>query len=362
MQPFNAGKSIRVQLNPSSISDMVTKAKKQLTETQKETCVTLFKEGKSKVWLANKFGITTRTVYNIVKNQVNLARKKYDSTLRYELIDQEIEDIKNLIDSNEQIKWKELKKELSLPVSFSTISRIVKKEGYVRLKKRGKSCMLKNEKIQQLRLDFCEKYKNWTADQWEQAVFLDESYVQTQHNSKNLYYHTKPKENKTKKYSYYNNKRLKVNFLSSINGLKSKIVFFKDNCNEKVFSDILKNETLFELNLYNPGPFTVFLDNASYHGTTMANDLFAEEQYKHITKVALPPYSNDLNPIENLFGILKNEIQPVLLTVTNKQELEKEVNKVFNKLVEEGHVKTLLRSMPERIQAVFEAKGGPTRF
>ena len=94
----------------------------------------------------------------------------------------------------------------------------------------------------------------------------------------------------------------------------------------------------------------MFLDNAGYHRTPMVNDLFAEQDYQNITRVPLPPYSNDLNPIENLFGMIKIEIQPKLLKA------------IFDNLVDKGTVRILLRSMLERIQAVPEAEGGPTRF
>lgn len=94
----------------------------------------------------------------------------------------------------------------------------------------------------------------------------------------------------------------------------------------------------------------------------MVYDLFAEQDYQKITRVPLSPYSNDLNPIENLFGTIKIEIQPKLLKIKNLQNLEKEIKATFDNLVVKGTVRTLLRSMPERIQAVREAEGGPIRF
>jgi transposase len=50
----------------------------------------------------------------------------------------------------------------------------------------------------------------------------------------------------------------------------------------------------------------IILDNASYHKSEQLLKLF----HKHkITLLFLPPYSPDLNPIENLWGTIKQHLR-----------------------------------------------------
>jgi transposase len=50
----------------------------------------------------------------------------------------------------------------------------------------------------------------------------------------------------------------------------------------------------------------VILDNASYHKSTELQKLFLKHK---ITLLYLPPYSPDLNPIENLWGTIKQHLR-----------------------------------------------------
>ena len=50
------------------------------------------------------------------------------------------------------------------------------------------------------------------------------------------------------------------------------------------------------------GEVTLVMDNAPIHHASIVRDFYAETGIKHIF---LPPYSPDLNPIENVFGLIK---------------------------------------------------------
>ena len=50
----------------------------------------------------------------------------------------------------------------------------------------------------------------------------------------------------------------------------------------------------------------IILDNASYHKSTHLQKLFLKHK---ISIVYLPPYSPDLNPIENLWGTIKQKLR-----------------------------------------------------
>jgi transposase len=69
-----------------------------------------------------------------------------------------------------------------------------------------------------------------------------------------------------------------------------------------------------------------------------------------------PPNSPDLNPIENLWKIVKD-----LLRYHNKEEMIQIIQEVWTQVSQE-QLQRLILNMPARMQAVIEAKGGSTRL
>lgn len=71
------------------------------------------------------------------------------------------------------------------------------------------------------------------------------------------------------------------------------------------------------------------------------------------------PQSPDLNPIEHLWSILKIKVREQI--PTNLGELKQVIVDEWNKIEPSVFLK-LMESMPDRCQAVIQAKGGHTRF
>lgn len=83
---------------------------------------------------------------------------------------------------------------------------------------------------------------------------------------------------------------------------------------KSVNTDIYFNfidETIKKLKEINPATVFIFIfDNVSFHKDKRIYDLITNSGYK---MYYIPPYSPNLNPIENTFGILKNEINNDIL-------------------------------------------------
>ena len=68
----------------------------------------------------------------------------------------------------------------------------------------------------------------------------------------------------------------------------------------------------------------------------------------------------DLNPIENLWTVLKDKIserQP-----TNAKMLEQALKEVWVQEMTTEYCRSLVESMPKRLEAVIKAKGCPTKY
>ena len=64
------------------------------------------------------------------------------------------------------------------------------------------------------------------------------------------------------------------------------------------------------------GRACLVMDNARIHHARQAKEYLVENQIKHIY---LPPYSPDLNPIENIFGVLKQRYRSLGVPTTMAQ-------------------------------------------
>ena len=98
-------------------------------------------------------------------------------------------------------------------------------------------------------------------------------------------------------------------------------------------------------------------DNAPCHVSATSRRWFEPHQ---IEVLDWPPQSPDLNPIKNLWAILKKKVMR-LGPIETKQQLKAAIETAFGE-IEETTLLNLVRSMPKRIKGVIGAKGGPVDY
>ena len=97
-------------------------------------------------------------------------------------------------------------------------------------------------------------------------------------------------------------------------------------------------------------------DNAPQHTAHVARRWFDTHG---IDLIDFPPYSPDLNPIENLWSTLKARIENRL--VHTVEEVERVLKEEWEAL-DENYLVSLASSMPARCQAVVANKGHKTPY
>lgn len=74
-----------------------------------------------------------------------------------------------------------------------------------------------------------------------------------------------------------------------------------------------------------------------------------------------PSQSPDLNPIENVWSVMKKKLTTSEKQPKNLKELEQFVRYQWQELGRD-YLKRLIDGVPRRIKAVIKAKGGPTKY
>ena len=133
---------------------------------------------------------------------------------------------------------------------------------------------------------------------------------------------------------------------------------FNTNLDSKLYTKILRsNLAPSAANVLPDGKLRCFLmDSAPTHKSHLSKEVIPNAS---CTVLDFPPYSPDLNPIENLWSILARRVEQ--RTCETMEELQDTVADEWNK-IEPEVLLNLARSMPARCQAVIEANGWHTKY
>lgn len=72
----------------------------------------------------------------------------------------------------------------------------------------------------------------------------------------------------------------------------------------------------------------------------------------------LPPHSPDLNPIENLFAILKRNVNDI----DDGSSLVGKIDFVVKNKISISYINSLIDSMPKRLEQVIRNRGGYSEY
>ncbi len=135
------------------------------------------------------------------------------------------------------------------------------------------------------------------------------------------------------------------------------LCFLKSTVNAAIYQEILEHFMLPSADkLYGDADFIFQQDLAPAHTAKGTKSWFNDHG---VTVLDWPANSPDLNPIENLWGIVKRMMRDT--RPNNADDLKATVKETWASIPPQQCHK-LITSMPRRIEAVIKAKGAPTKY
>ncbi len=133
--------------------------------------------------------------------------------------------------------------------------------------------------------------------------------------------------------------------------------FLRSKVNTAVYQEVLEHFMLPAADqLYGDADFIFQQDLAPAHSAKATSTWFKDQG---IPVLNWPANSPDLNPIENLWGIVKRKMRYARLN--NAKELKAPIRATWA-LITAEQCHRLIDSMPRRIAAVIQAKGATTKY
>jgi transposase len=251
---------------------------------------------------------------------------------------------------------KRLKDGLSVDVSERTVRRALQDAGMGAAEKESKPLLsAKNVKA---RLDFARRHKDWTVEDWKRVVWSDETKINRFCSDGRSWCWVRDGEGRQPR----NVKQTVKHGGGSIMvwgcmtaegvGFLCRIV---DKMDQHLYKSILEDELLRTIEWYGLNPDKVVFqhDNDPKHKARSVQEWLSLQPFDVLE---WPPQSPDLNPVEQLWAIVKRRLNEYERAPTGMTELWERVEEEWNKIDQETCVR-LISSIPKRIQAVLKAKG-----
>ncbi len=252
----------------------------------------------------------------------------------------------------------QMKKDHGIAVSTETVRRRLHEEGLNGRAARAKPYISPKNRIK--RLAYAKRYQTWTKEHWRTVMFTDESKFKLKCSDGRVFVWRKVGEEHKleclKPTVKNQNQGVMIWGCISYNGM-GKMHVHEGKVNSKKYLIMLEDVLAPSADMLElTGNLHFMQDNAPIHK--------AKKVMEYLNKncsviIEHPPQSPDLNPIEHVWAQMKQTLR--LTPSMSVAELENKIKECWN-IFELEKVQKLIESMPDRIKAVIESKGGPTKY
>lgn len=327
--------------------------------------VTLYKHAEMTVMeIAKELDISHSTVSRTIRRfqETGSHTTKYENCGRPPSFDErDIRRMRHIASKDPRKSAGEIQKELGATgeCSLRTVQRTLTKVGIKAVKPYRRPFISEKQAAQ--RLQWARHHRHWTVDDWSNVIFSDESVFAILDNCP---CYVRVIEGHPLTPAHYNLTRkhpssVMVWACFSIRGAGRAAIIDGTMNTEKYCDQIIEHRVIAQLNEWFPEGSGLFQqDNAPCHKSKRTMDFMAA---KGINVLPWPPASPDLNPIENLWSIVKRRLRE--RSCTSKQTIISNFISIWNRDPEiVDNCRKLVESMPSRIEAVIAAKGFQTRY
>ncbi len=218
---------------------------------------------------------------------------------------------------------------------------------------------LLNQRQRQKHLTWAVEKKNWTVAQWSKVLFSDESKFCISFGNQGPRVWRKSGEAQNPcclKSSVKFPQSVMIWATMSSAGV-GPLCFLKSTVNAAIYQEILEHFMLPSADkLYGDADF-IFQQDLAHAHTAKGTKSWLNDH--GVGVLDWPANSPDLNPIENLSGIVKRKMRDT--RPNNADELKATVKETWASIPPQQCHKPIT-SMPRRIEAVIKAKGAPTKY
>lgn len=313
-----------------------------ITEFQKIELVNYYKNGYTLNQISIKMKISVSTVIRWLKKYIetkNFCIKKKNIKLKTTIEENNI--LYDLAANNKKFRLNTLKNllnEQNILLSKTTIWRRLKSEEYIFGKGKIKPKLTDKQKIKRLEWALNNKDTDWTK-----VNFSDEVTIYLNCENK-FYWYIKGQKPIHRKQRH--SKKLNVwAFINIYFGIGDYVIFNK-NLNKELYEEILSEHLI----IYSNDDFIFQQDNHPVHKSKLIKDYLKNN---NINLLSWPSNSPDLNPIENLWKLVKDKLSFETLT---KDNFEEKVRESINS-IEMEKIYNMISSMHIRIQKVIDSNG-----
>jgi predicted transcriptional regulator len=321
---------------------------RHLSDAEKAAIDAFTESGFSPVAVADKLGRSPKCVRFYLKNKdkpflERRGRKK--SLSEY--------DKRRIVRaaSNNSVSASQLKRNLCLNVSISTILRVLQSNPNLTHRKK-KHCPRLSIENRQARFDWCLRHILY-LEEWKKVIFSDEKrWSLDGPDGWATYWHDDRKEEQVFQTRQMGGGSVMVWGAIGYNE-KPQLVFIKGNMRSSDYIEVLETSLLPFIHKMGIEEYTFQQDNAPVHTSVETKAWFREQQMQVLQ---WPARSPDLNIIENVWSMLSRMVYEGNKQYDNIQELKKAITRAWDNLPQEK-IQKLFESIPSRLYKCLSRTG-----